>query len=281
MTKAQFAISIADQRKLLKTLTYFTKSPAIKEHSSAQNSCLLRSAEWGAIHIDYDLLQKTLKAGAAELKADKVLITAAGRELLTHLKAMLANAACKTPQTHNPILQTALISGQPHAVFVNITESPLSMLYRLNKQSGKRFLSDQEFEAGERLRADFTRGNLLPNITACWDAVSIKHTRGQRGGSGEISDYAMDSRARVDKALKAVGPELSGLLLDICCFLKGLELVERERSWPARSAKMMLKTALSILHRHYVSGRKSGQNHSSGQHPDKYHWGDTDYRPSL
>src|SRR5947199_4651284 len=70
-------------------------------------------------------------------------------------------------------------------------------------------------------------------------------------GAGEMTDLVIASRQRVRLAIEACGPEFSGLLLDVCCFLRGLEEVERERSWPHRSAKVVLQLGLDRLARHY------------------------------
>lgn len=134
-------------------------------------------------------------------------------------------------------------------VIVNDSESPLAWLARRKGRDGRAMIGQDQFIAGERLRADFTRGHLSPRVTSSWSGIG--RTRGSGGGAGEMTDLIVASRQRVRLALEASGPEFSGLLLDVCCFLRGLEDVERERGWPARSAKVVLQLALDRLARHY------------------------------
>ena len=131
-----------------------------------------------------------------------------------------------------------------------------------------------EFQAGERLRADYTRGQLMPRLGANWVA-SVSSGR-RDGGIADLTDAALGARIRVEHAIRAVGPELSGILIDVCCFLKGMETVEMERGWPVRSAKIVLKTALGVLSRHY--NPDSGHERRPRQ---TLHWGAGDYRPSI
>ncbi|EAU40655.1 hypothetical protein FP2506_02974 [Fulvimarina pelagi HTCC2506] len=122
---------------------------------------------------------------------------------------------------------------------------------RLSVERGRQpaFLSEAERDAAERLRADYTRGSLMPSVAQSWNFQPRE--RSVPGGARDLSDNAIDARNRIEKAVAAIGPELSDLVLDVACHLKGLELVERERGWPARSAKMLLKAGLGILARHY------------------------------
>jgi hypothetical protein len=92
-----------------------------------------------------------------------------------------------------------------------------------------------------------------------------------------LGDRAIAARERVQRALKAVGPELSGVLIDVCCHLKGLEDAERSAGWPQRSGKVVLQIALTALARHYGLDKRSsgaGTGHIR-------HWGGDGYRPTL
>lgn len=131
---------------------------------------------------------------------------------------------------------------------VDLAESPLLWLHRRRDADGNRLIGDAMFAAGERLRADFTFGNMTPRVTLNWTAA-VQGSRNPYGA--DPSESALAARQRVRRAIERVGPELSGVLIDVCCFLKKLEDVERDRRWPARSAKVILTLALQRLARHY------------------------------
>jgi hypothetical protein len=113
-------------------------------------------------------------------------------------------------------------------------------------------IEPHQLQAGERLRADFTRANLMPRTTSNWASPISSDRRGSGGDrAGAFTETMIAARQRVHQTLDAVGPEFAGLLIDVCCFLKGLEDIERARVWPARSAKVVLQLALDRLARHY------------------------------
>ena len=145
-------------------------------------------------------------------------------------------------------------------VLVNDSESPLAWLARRKGRGGYAMISAEQFLAGERLRAEFTRAQMSPRVTSSWSAPT---GRSSGGGAGEMTDLIVASRQRLQQAMTACGPEFSGLLMDVCCFLRGLEDVERERNWPARSGKVVLQLALDRLARHYGLA-KEARGHESG-----------------
>ena len=142
------------------------------------------------------------------------------------------------------------VGGETVRATVDDGESPLGWLARRKGRDGRPLIDAHQFAAGERLRADFTLGNLTPRVTSSWEGSVARGGDGRRGG-GEMSDLVIAARQRLRRALDAVGPEFAGLLVDVCCFLHGLEDAEHARGWPARSAKIVLQLGLDRLARHY------------------------------
>lgn len=141
-------------------------------------------------------------------------------------------------------------------VLMDDAESPLGWLARRKGKDGQALIAPHHLLAGERLRGDFTRAHMMPRMSSNWDLSASREQR--TGGSAmTMTDAVIAARQRVCKALDAAGPEFSGLLLDVCCFLKGLEDVERERLWPRSSARIVLRLGLERLARHYGYGERA------------------------
>ena len=149
-------------------------------------------------------------------------------------------------------------------VTVDEAKVPLAWLARRRGRDGRALIEPHQLQAGERLRADFTRANLMPRTTSNWASPISSDRRGAGGDrASAFTETMIAARQRVHQALDAVGPEFAGLLLDVCCFLKGLEDIERERAWPARSAKVVLQLALDRLARHYgYAAQAKGRAHA-------------------
>ncbi|MBJ6126229.1 ATPase [Microvirga sp. BT325] len=133
-------------------------------------------------------------------------------------------------------------------VRIDTEESPLDWLRRRRDRNGAPMIDETAYQAGERLRTDIMLAGLLPGVTARWDAMP---KTGGPASPGEATERMVAARQRLRHAFDAIGGDFSDLLLDLCGFLKGLEQIERERQWPARSAKIVVRLALTRLAEHY------------------------------
>ena len=130
------------------------------------------------------------------------------------------------------------------SVTVNMAESPLSWL----KARGK--IDARQFEAGERLRADYETAALGPRVTMRWDAAP----GGRRGGPGEALDPTtaqIAAKRRFHDAIGAAGAGLSDILWRVVCAGEGLPSAERALGWPTRAGKLVLRFALDRVADHY------------------------------
>ncbi|QND52376.1 hypothetical protein HB779_11015 [Phyllobacterium sp. 628] len=260
-----------DSGPVRRVLRFLAKAPA--EGAASEGARLtLESTAGGAISMERTVVDKVLRQGLAMISKDRLSISDAGRAWLRRLDSTDDAYAAQHRSEATIILSD--INGSTQAR-CNDAESPLGLLRKRKDASGQPMISDAAFRAGERLRGDYTLGNLMPALGVNWDVTGSGSRHCGSNGVLEITDAALAARQRVERALEAVGPELSGVLVDVCCFLKGLETVERERLWPVRSAKLILKTALAALDRHYYPPSPSRRRMQI------IHWGTEDYRPVI
>lgn len=199
---------------------------------------------------------------------------AATPEARAHLKRRLCETGMPYAGQHRDLAEVVVLrDGVREKVLSNRLESPLAGLARLKDKAGEAYLPESAIAAGDRLHADFTRGGLQPRMTMSFEPRIATRQKGEAGMARELTDTTLTARLRVARAVEAIGPELSGVALDVCCFMKGLETVERERQWPARSAKLMLRAALMALARHYAPPSPAGRR--------SHAWGAEGYRPEM
>jgi Domain of unknown function (DUF6456) len=178
----------------------------------------------------------------AEGSGGDLVLSGSGRTWLAAELAGIDTQAAQHMTLRLGLVQTE--SGAPAVVTVNEAESPLAWL----KERGS--ITDVQFEAGERLRRDYTIARLEPRLAIDLAAPKVQ------GGLGPLNpavmpDAVLAAKQRFGRALKAAGPGLSDLLFDVCCALKSVGAIETEKGWPRRSAKIVLGLALDRLAEHY------------------------------
>jgi len=147
-----------------------------------------------------------------------------------------SDSAAKTGSRHR---------RQGRSVTVNLTESPLGWLH------ARGLVSDRQFDAGERLRADWTMAQLGPRVTMRWDPSPV--ARGARGADAPLDPTlaGIAAKRRFDEAIAAAGKGLVDILWRVVCDGCGLEAAEGALGWPKRSGKLVLLMALDRIADYY------------------------------
>ena len=143
------------------------------------------------------------------------------------------------------------LTGRPprgrrrRSVTVNLAESPLGWL------RARGLLTARQFEAGERLRADYERASLGPAVTMRWGNVRVD---GNGGGAPDPVAGQIAAKARFHAAVDSVGPGLSDICWRVICAGETVPDAERALGWPARAGRLVLTLALDRLAEHYGLG---------------------------
>lgn len=262
------------EKARLRIARFLSRGEARPSGASDKRKVLLDGVERGTISVCGQALKAMARGGLVMERAGKLSLSDAGIAYVS--RASTTGDPFQDQHRDLDEIRIETAAGAEIAT-ANFAESPLAQLARRKGKDGRPFLDEREWRAGERLRSDYTRGQLMPRMGANWVASVASGRRDGGNSVADLTDAALASRQRVNLAIEAVGPELAGVLIDVCCFLKGLEQVETERGWPVRSAKIVLKTALGVLHRHYHPPVKR----SCAVAERMLHWGADDYRPKI
>ena len=224
-------------------------------------------------------------SGAFRLGTGDGFATLAGpdvRDLVASGVLVATPDGCRASPEALPWLRRQLVDIDPHAaqqrrqapggVTLNLAESPLARLAVPGPGETAPFLMPHQVEAGERVRRLAARAQLQPRLTMSYNPA---HTATAGGGSAhELSDMAADARRQLSEIARVLPRDCADVVLDVCGLLKGLQLVESERRWPRRSAKLVLRIGLEQLAGHFglaavAVGRPGRQRHwMAGERPD-------------
>jgi hypothetical protein len=143
---------------------------------------------------------------------------------------------------------TDAVARGGRSVTVNLAESPLSWL------RARGHVDARQYEAGERLRADYETASLGPRVTMTWDAAPA--AKGARGAPLGLDPTlaGLSAKRRFDAAIASAGPGLGDVLWRVVCAGEGLAVAEKGLGWPARAGKLVLGLALDRLADHYGLG---------------------------
>ncbi|WP_224701703.1 DUF6456 domain-containing protein [Devosia aquimaris] len=108
------------------------------------------------------------------------------------------------------------------------------------------FLSPEQLLAASRLEGLIRRAQLVQRVTMAYDPARIGRQPGGDGGV-DLGDSAFDARRRLNQLAGTLPVDCWSVLFDVCGLGKGLQTIESERRWPRRSAKLVLRIALSQL----------------------------------
>jgi hypothetical protein len=126
-----------------------------------------------------------------------------------------------------------------------MAESPLGWLF------ARGLVSQRQYDAGERLRADWERAQLAPRVTMAWDAAPVARGRGGSTGEPDLTGAQVDAKRRFDDAIAHAGPGLADILWRVVCAGEGMRNAETALGWPARAGKLVLTIALDRIADHY------------------------------
>ena len=186
------------------------------------------------------LIGELARAALVREEHDGLALTPAGRARIARRGRPVRLLAERVLPDDRPQSRTPRRS-----VTVNLMESPLGWL------RARGLIDQRQFDAGERLRADWTMAGLGPRVTMRWDAAPT--ARGPRGADAPLDPTlaGIAAKRRFEGAIDAAGKGLGDILWRVVCSGDGLEAAEAALGWPKRAGKLVLLMALDRVADYY------------------------------
>ncbi len=166
-----------------------------------------------------------------------------GRETRQWLKRAMADGDEFSTQHRN-----VKMSGD--GVQLNLNEGPVARLSR--GQAGQPpFLQPHQVQAAQRFHGLFRRALMAPSTTLSYDPARTRSPKPAFGVPFHPAETACQARQALKRCLAGLPADCAGVVMDVCGYEKGLQLVETERGWPRRSAKILLRAGLDQLAGHF------------------------------
>lgn len=215
-------MTLKDQKRLVSLL-----AKGATAHLSECSVVVERAAN-RILRFDIEVAKILLSAGVIEQKGDQ----------------LLANECSKTWMRRVSLPQDV----PQKAVQPTTTDTASYQLgfARLKSSSGVPFFDPHHLLAAQKFTHMFEVSGQRPHITVNYDSFHVPKTS-HGAASLTMSEHAVTAQQSLNHIHERLGGELYNMLVDICVFEKGLGQVEKERHWPRRSGKFMLKVALDQL----------------------------------
>jgi hypothetical protein len=196
----------------------------------------------GRLLLPLSLVDELVRKDWLVRRGTRLFISAPGQQALVRHDA---GPATDGFDKQNRLMQRSKRRVPGQVVDENLAESPLGWLKR------RALIDERQWQAGERLRADFYLCQQGPRTTMSWDAPPMGKTA--RGPLEHLDPTLaqISAKQRFGGAMGAAGPGLSDVLWRVVCAGEGLETAEKAMGWPARAGKLVLTLGLDRVAGYY------------------------------
>jgi hypothetical protein len=280
-----------------------------KSVQSTVNDILLRLGRPGArLRVEGDDATIVTPGSGAHFQVSAAAVVALRADELLHRADALGNRAGETLSARGQTMLRQLLMADIGAKTTRLDRAPQTLTRRIQKPRRGResqsatperpierrtvleqlhlrkdargivLLTATQLSAGQRFATDFLLAQMQPRVTAQWglEAGSERRRRGVPGAGLELPETIASAQARVRAALADLGGMLADMVLDVCAFDRGLEVIEAQRAWPARASRLVLQAALDRLALHYGMIIPVRTSRASVRQ-----WGDGAHKPSA